>query len=361
MSKNFIGATLLVLAVGTCHAQSSVTLYGNLSAGIGYFNNVDPGHKYSFDDGNFIPNFFGFSGSEDLGGGLKTIFKLEAQISIGTGELIVPNQEFTRQSYVGLSSSRFGQVTLGHQPDFNYDLLGPLSNGYSVASFYAFHPGNLDELANTFEFNNSLKYYSGEYGGFSFGAMLGLGDQPGSFSTDRNYAFGGRYLNGPLTLVAAYADENNRFLEFASSIGLPTLLGTPVSSDMALVANNVKNLGAGASYQLGNVLLRGLFTQTRLTGNGYEQNANNVDVGANWRITPANALNGGVSLSRLASGRWMTLIVTDVYSLSRRTSLYATALYQQASGDGAVASMLSAGQASGRRQFGVTTGVQHFF
>ncbi len=361
MRRMLLAMVIFGVATGDAFAQSNVTLYGNVSDGIGFVNNVGGGKRYMADDGNFIPNLFGVTGTEDLGGSLHAVFKLASVFSLGTGALIVPDQLFKFESYVGLRSDTYGKLTFGNQTTFNFDLLGPISNQWAAGTFFAAHPGNIDELANTFQFQNAIKYTSIDYKGLSFGAMLGLGNQAGNFAKGRNYGFGLHYVNGPVVLAATYSSENNRFLEGASYVGLPELLGTPVTPDIALVADNVKNIGVGGSYQLGQVRLRALFTQSRLSGGGESENVNSLDLGANWQVTTANSINCGVGVSRLAGGQWITFVLNDVYSLSKSTSLYATMDYQRASGPGAVASLTGAGQASGPNQFGMAVGIQHFF
>jgi len=66
-------------------AQSSVTLYGMLDAGIGYTSNVGGHEKVSLDGGASGSNKWGLRGQEDLGGGLKAVFKLENGFNIATG------------------------------------------------------------------------------------------------------------------------------------------------------------------------------------------------------------------------------------------------------------------------------------
>ncbi len=99
---------------------------------------------------------------------------------------------------MGLSSDQIGTVTLGHQTPFSFDVLGPLSTGYQAASWYAFHPGNIDELADTsvVPFNNSVKFRSASFRGFSVGAMMGLGNTT-NFATGRTLGFAVSYANGP--------------------------------------------------------------------------------------------------------------------------------------------------------------------
>ena len=72
----------LALAIGGClcaaaHAQSSVTLHGLIDNGISYVSN-QRGHSAVFaSTGNIVGDRWGVTGGEDLGGGLKAIFKLE--------------------------------------------------------------------------------------------------------------------------------------------------------------------------------------------------------------------------------------------------------------------------------------------
>src|SRR6266702_8112619 len=78
------------------HAQSSVTLYGILDAGITYVNNTGGSHVVKFDDGISYGNRLGFKGVEDLGGGLKAVFVLESGFHLGNGTLGFGGSEFGR-------------------------------------------------------------------------------------------------------------------------------------------------------------------------------------------------------------------------------------------------------------------------
>ncbi len=71
-------AASAVCAPTVAHAQSSVTLYGILDAGITYVNNAGGAHQFKFDDGISYGNRIGFKGVEDLGGGLQAVFVLES-------------------------------------------------------------------------------------------------------------------------------------------------------------------------------------------------------------------------------------------------------------------------------------------
>src|SRR5260370_26016442 len=80
------GSILLLAALGpvasAAQAQSSVTLYGLIDAGISYVNNSKTatggsGKLSKVDDGVAKANRWGLRGTEDLGGGPKAIFVLE--------------------------------------------------------------------------------------------------------------------------------------------------------------------------------------------------------------------------------------------------------------------------------------------
>ncbi len=105
MKKNLL--VTAALAATSAHAQSSVTLYGIIDAGISYANNAartggnDSLVKY--DDGVAQGSRWGLKGAEDLGGGLKAIFTLENGFNSGNGTLGQGGAMFGRQAFVGLA------------------------------------------------------------------------------------------------------------------------------------------------------------------------------------------------------------------------------------------------------------------
>jgi predicted porin len=83
-----------VLIVGAClglassvaHSQSSVTMYGVIDEGLHYLTNVSGGKSVYMDSLDGISGSrWGLIGKEDLGGGLKAVFNVEAGINIDRG------------------------------------------------------------------------------------------------------------------------------------------------------------------------------------------------------------------------------------------------------------------------------------
>ncbi|GAB7522798.1 hypothetical protein PBS_17820 [Paraburkholderia sp. 2C] len=107
-----------MFAAQIAHAQSSVTLYGLLDAGLQYTNNVGSGGSlFRQTSGNINGSRFGMRGNEDLGGGLGAIFVLEGGFNINNGKSAQDGRLFGRQAFVGLSSKEYGTVSLGRQYD----------------------------------------------------------------------------------------------------------------------------------------------------------------------------------------------------------------------------------------------------
>ncbi|MGN6703740.1 MAG: porin, partial [Burkholderiaceae bacterium] len=76
--------TGLAVAAGPSLAQTSVAIYGIVDAGI-QASSFGNGTSYALQSGIADGSRLGFRGTEDLGGGWKTIFTLEARIELDNG------------------------------------------------------------------------------------------------------------------------------------------------------------------------------------------------------------------------------------------------------------------------------------
>src|SRR5579871_3999941 len=138
MKKTLLASALGLVALGA-HAQSSVTLYGIVDTGIGWQNSsaglttaakpqTIPGNsQVKMIQGIWAGSRFGLKGSEDLGGGTKTIFQLEQGFNSANGAESVTGLAFNRQAWVGLTNAQFGTLTAGRGYTSYYTLLSPYS------------------------------------------------------------------------------------------------------------------------------------------------------------------------------------------------------------------------------------------
>ena len=101
MKKALLAAALMSAGV-IAHAQSSVTLFGRLDAGVEYMSGIPSTtgggstSRVKLESGDWGTSLWGMKGVEDLGGGLSAVFHLEGSFSTATGALGGPNNLFNR-------------------------------------------------------------------------------------------------------------------------------------------------------------------------------------------------------------------------------------------------------------------------
>jgi predicted porin len=348
LKKNLLATAALAafsaLAAPSAEAQSNVTLYGIIDAGISYVDNAartgGSDSLVKYDDGVAQGSRWGLKGAEDLGGGLKAIFTLENGFNSGTGALGQGGAEFGRQAFVGISKNDVGSLTFGRQYSFSTDYLGGAYaiGGQTVAGNYAYHINDVDQLTSS-RINNSVKFSSASFYGVTFGAMYGFSNQAGAFAggpttttvtgSSRAYSFGLNYKAGPLGIGAAYTD-----IHYPGS-STPTF-----STNLANITQaNIKDLrtfGVGANYAVGAATIFGLWTSTRFEPvAGASSKFNAFDIGGKYAFTPALTAGLGYSYMNLtdnAKGHWHQFDASVDYALSKRTDVYMLGIYQKASG-----------------------------
>ena len=145
MKKSLLALAVLGAFTGIASAQTSVTIYGVVDAGITREDNgVTTTNR--LDSGNQSGSRLGFKGNEDLGGGLSAQFLLEQGFNVDTGTLGQGGRMFGRQAYIGLTGN-FGQLRLGRQKTVMYDAL------LAIDPFGIANKGGMDRLfvTNTVE------------------------------------------------------------------------------------------------------------------------------------------------------------------------------------------------------------------
>jgi predicted porin len=174
MKKTLIAAAVLA-ASGAAMAQSSVEIYGTVDLWVGSVKDtaVSNDRTTRLDSNGMDTSKLGFRGSEDLGGGLKANFNLEAEIGPDAGGGL--ENGFDRISWVGLSGG-FGEVQLGRVWSAYDDAFFPLLNNKAAIGFIV-APG----LGYNDRPNNSLKYISPEFAGLPLRVLIAWVRQPSFF------------------------------------------------------------------------------------------------------------------------------------------------------------------------------------
>lgn len=341
MNKRILVAAVLGSIGVAAHAQSSVTLYGVIDAGVSYVNHAGTNSKslVKYDDGVAQGSRWGLKGSEDLGGGLKAIFTLESGFNSGNGTLGQNSREFGRQAFVGLAKDGMGSVTLGRQYSLSTDVLSNYTTGgNTVAGNYAYHINDIDQVTSS-RIDNSIKFSSANFAGVTFGALYGFSNQAGAFAgapgtngSARTYSFGLNYATGPISAGAAYTDI--RFP--AGQAGVPTTIS---NATVPTTIKELRTFGLGARYLMGPAAFWASWTNTRLVQVPGTGSTNLVfdayDVGAKYSFTPALTAGVGYTYMHMADLTNAHFNQGDLsldYALSKRTDVYVIGVYQKASG-----------------------------
>jgi GBP family porin len=378
MKKPLMVAALSGMFATAAHAQSSVTLYGVIDAGVTYTNNQGDHSNWQETDGAISPSRWGLRGAEDLGGGLKAIFTLENGFSVTNGTLSQNGREFGRQAFVGLSSNEFGTVTLGRQYDSVVDYLSPLAlTGTQYGGTFFAHPFDNDNFNGSFRINNSVKYASANYAGLMFGALYGFSNTAGQFSNNRAYSFGATYNFAGFNFAAAYLQLNGSSLS-ATAAGA-------TAGDAAFAAGRQRTWGAGVNYTFGPATAGFVFTQSRFSNasgiNSFNSGAtasvalpagsslrfNNYEINGRYTLTRALSLQGNYTYTdgefNGVHPKWHQFDLMADYALSTRTDVYLEGEYQRVvtSGTGFTADILGLRASSTDKQVAVTAGIRHRF
>ena len=218
MKKTLAAVAVLGAFAGSALA-ADVQLYGIVDTGVGY-NHVDMDSLdgvslyndgkavYSFADsdsfsmmsGQASGSRWGLKGTEDLGNGLTVGFILEDGFTSDNGADSAPM--FNRESSLFVQGG-FGKFAMGR--------MGSLNNGQSswakvgmVSAFgtsdwggYSAQLGNIFSLAG--QWDNMVAYETPSFAGFKVYAQYAMGsnDNENESSSDRYYAIGATYNNGP--------------------------------------------------------------------------------------------------------------------------------------------------------------------
>lgn len=351
----------LALEMGPPPSQGpGVELYGLVDVAASYIDNQGGSSRLSqLGVGGDRGNRWGVRGREDLGGGKQAFFVLEGGINMSTGAALQGGLTFGRLTIVGLRDQQWGEVTLGNQYDFMYDLVGYSAAATGNGGLYAFHLGNLDRTAGD-RMNNSVRYKSPSWGGFRVGAMYSWDAVAANPASNVGRSFTASYAAGPWSVGAAYTSVANH----AQVLGIGTqVLGYPlINFASGAVFDKLTTGGIGVSYAKDRLYAGAMLTTAQLVRGGSSARMNMQDIGASYQFSPGWVVGGALSFYQMDDKRWTTLTGGVQYFFSRRTNVYANFASLRASGpNNNQAQLFTALASSSRSQFSTMVGIRHVF
>ena len=364
MKKALLAAALMSAGV-VAHAQSSVTLYGRLDAGIEYISGLPNANytgstsRWRAESGDWGTSLWGMKGVEDIGGGNKVLFQLEGSFNTMTGAGPGGGGLFNRWATVGLSNNTYGTFTMGRMLF--------ISNG--VWDFDPFGQSNWSSASlvrgrNWPQSSNNLAYQSPKFYGFDMYGQYAL-------SNATNWNGNGTTPQGR---------EAGLQLTYTSSLfqvrGIYDEIRNAANGNFTDPFTASREYTAAFNVFLGQFKIQGAYQAVRTSAAASAAGTSPTSLdhewgGVTWQATPAAALIAAVYHMNGNNGAGNANIYTigGSYNLSKRTLLdiqVATAQNSKAANYGLNANNYGTGTATdnplpGHSQTGVYAGIQHSF
>jgi predicted porin len=312
-----LAALALGVSAGVAHAQSSVSFYGLADAFAGEVRGAGAsGSAWQVGSGGMTTSYWGVSGSEELGNGLKAVFTLEDFYRINGGQTgsFDGQSFFGRNAFVGLSGN-FGELTLGRNttPLFVSTLLfNPFGNSFVFSpvvlhTFLGSAMGAASVQSDT-AIDDSVFYQSPDIGGLSGSALYSNAGVAGH-AGQANYSANILYFAGPFSATVA-----------VQSLHTASLFLNGATEQTAWMA--------GGAYRLGPVKL---YAQYERVDNNNGLTDDTIQAGASAQIGTGSVLASWAGTRRRPTDggdiRWSTVALGYDYPLSKRTDVYAAWRY----------------------------------
>lgn len=335
-----LSAAILMASAGYATAQSQVQLYGTVDAGVGSISTLSQStpaapagviNKVSgVHSGNLQTSFFGMSGTEALGNGLKAKFLIEGFLRVDTGAsgrfdaspVQTADSMFSRHAFVGLEGG-FGEVRLGNNDNLAWVsmlITNPMgANSVFSPVFRQLYNGGARGVSQVdTAMVNSVRYMIPKTGGFDGGVVYSADEGRGR----ANYALHGIYRDGPLLVSAAFQHVGH-----AAPPSLTTAPpGPPLPPGTNVTARDQDLTLVGAAYNFGPVRAFGQYVHIK------DARLGTTDKVPNFGVTipvGAGMIQAAYSQDKTTGTRVAkrtTASVGYVYTLSKRTDLYTFAM-----------------------------------
>ncbi len=333
MSPRSIALAVAALATTLgAQAQSSYNLYGVVDLSLasmqtsGAAGSAANTRTTKVDGNNMVTSYIGFKGVEDLGGGLKAGFALEAFLrpDVGGSGRTGADVFWGRAANVYLSSD-LGKLTLGRQGNLVFGQVAgynPFGGAFGLSPAVRLTYGAVGNDVGDSGVSNAITYQTPNLAGFTASVQVQLGEDS-TKAQDTTYAGAVSYTAGPFSAGAS--------MQRVRSATAPK---------SALLAGQSQNFGlVSASYDFG---VAKLFAQYGQLGNNGYTGASNIDtdvvqLGASVPVTKDSKVlvSYGQSKEEPASGTTPAAVKHDIFTLaydlwlSKRTDVYAAYMYDK--------------------------------
>lgn len=372
MKKSLFAIAAVTAFAGAAQAQSSVTVYGLLDGGVGVtnieYNTVQKQNQTAiggFQSGNGTGNLsgsrLGFRGVEDLGGGDRAGFVLEAGINYNNatspttaatmsdagaaanGSALFGN---VRQAYMSLGNSKFGELRIGTQNTLAKDTteaFDPLGGPNLTGTSSLYQQGLVTRVGQ------AATYQTPTMAGFTVRAQTTVDGTPSNNggstpatavpTSNRSSSASFDFTQGPIKVGGIYERRTTYYVApisgTTSAVGgaggaVNSLVAVGPSGTTAAVIPSINYYSLGGSYDLKVVKPTILYYNQSVNGAITTQSGttSGVLLGVTVPVTAALALTASYTDGKVTNnnaGLYDTtgVQVVGTYALSKRTNAYA--------------------------------------
>ena len=342
MKRKYAILGMLAGIAGTnAMADTNVQFTGTVDNYVGSMRNSGDKRIAAVNSGGMTTSWFGFKGTEDLGGGLRADFALTSffQADTGTQGRYSGDTLFSRDANIALSGA-FGRAQLGRglAPSFlPYILSNPFGDSFTFSPLVlqSYVPtgafGNRvwpSATASDSGWSNEIVYTTPDFAGFKANVHYQFGEVAGD-NSKRNVGINALYFHGPITATAFYHDTqvsnptaNNPIVDITGAPAFPATVNFS-----SIVRQKAWFLGGAYDFQVVKVFAS--YQNTK------DNSATSKDMNdKTWSLGASVPLGAGSILFDYAQTRRSGSIVgTDLkrdtasigydYNMSKRTDLYA--------------------------------------
>ncbi len=300
---------LTTVGLGTVHAQTQVSLYGQADLFLERANTGNGQHLNRVSSGGSSVSRWGLRGSEDLGGGLKARYRLESGLNLDDGTQ-QNNAAFSRWVHLGITGP-FGAIDAGRMwsPTFVVGLKADVLARNRTSLITNMFKGATDSkgvAAGLPGFlSNSLRYTSPKFAGIHAEAMATFGEATNS--SGNGGGFNIQYDKGPLYL--GYGFQSLKTGSAATPVAQPDTLQTHM---------------LGAVYKWKPITLYGTANFNRSSAQN-SRSSTNYQASVSWNVAGPHTVlaqwaRGKTAHSDVSAQGWQ---LGYDFALSKRTELYA--------------------------------------
>ncbi len=357
MKKTVLAIALMSAGI-TTQAQSNITLYGRLDAGIEYINGLQTGSRWRAESGNWGTGLWGIKGSEEIGAGNQIVFHLEGSFDTMNGRGPGGSRFFNRWATLGFANDTYGTLLMGRELAiangiWDFDPFGQSS--WSTAS--------LVRGRNWNQTSRNISYQSPQFHGFDIYGQYALSNATnwngnGTTGQGRSAGLQLTYTTPLFQLRGLYDEARN-----------------PANGKLDDVFNYSREYFAGINVFTGPFEIQAAYQTAHADSSPFATHSitstQQIWGGLTWRATPAAALIAAVYHVNANHGGGNANIYTvgGSYNLSKRTLLnmqIAAVCNSKNANFGLNANRAGTDPATGNpqpggSQSGVYAGIQHLF